>query len=265
MANETPRVLIVEDEPDMRNLVAEVLRAYGFEPTQAATGEEALQRIAQGPPDAIILDLMLPGLSGYELCRRLKGARDTHLIPVVMLTALDRSIDRRHGYESGADYYMTKPFSPEGLVSRLRACLERCREAREAGAPFSIVLDLATGVASLQGLNALATALYCRTEFTPEAIETLRAGLIRLAILGEKSALSHGGVAPARLSADLDDQRLRLAFGAATEGGDQFLATHLAPEAARPAGFPDAGILDRVYGETADGILEKALAPRGEG
>ena len=261
MGNGKPRVLIVEDEPDMNNLVAEVLRAYGFEPVQAATGEEALRVVAQAPPDAVILDLMLPGLSGYELCRRLKGARETHAIPVLMLTALDRNVDRRHGYESGADYYMTKPFSPEGLVSRLQGCLDRCREAAQATAPLSLATELTAAVGSLRGINALATALYCRTALAPEAIETLRSGLIRIAGLAEKWALGHGGVAPVRLAIDLDDRRVRLAFTPAAEGAGQFLAAHLTPDAAIPAGFTDAGIVDRIYSENTGLVLEKSLVP----
>jgi len=256
------RVLIVEDEPDINNLVAEVLRAYRFEPLQAATGEEALQRIAQDTPDAVILDLIRPGLSGNEAGRRLKGARQTHPIPILMLTALDRSVDRCHGYESGADDYMTKPFSPEGLIAHLEGCLAHGREAIRTEGPLSFTLELTVTVGCLRGINLLATALYSRTTLAPEAIEALRSGLIRIAHLAERWALGHGGVTPARLAIDVDDRRARLDFSPAAEGGAEFLATHVAADASTPTGLTDAGILDRVYRENDDVIFEKALGAR---
>jgi len=128
--HDRPRVLVVEDEPDMNNLLADVLRAFDFQPVQAADGREALDRLGEQRPDAVILDLMLPGMSGYELCRRLKTSGETAPIPVLILTALDRETDRRTAYEAGADDYMTKPFAPETLIERLRACLREARRAR---------------------------------------------------------------------------------------------------------------------------------------
>jgi len=122
-ARDRPRVLVVEDEPDMNNLLAEVLRAFGFEPVQAADGRQALDRLCEQPPDAVLLDLMLPGMSGYELCRRLKTSEETASIPVLILSALDRQPDRQAAFQAGADDYMTKPFAPETLIERLRECL----------------------------------------------------------------------------------------------------------------------------------------------
>jgi len=107
----------------MNNLLAEVLRAFGFEPVQAADGRQALDRLCEQPPDAVLLDLMLPGMSGYELCRRLKTSEETASIPVLILSALDRQPDRQAAFQAGADDYMTKPFAPETLIERLRECL----------------------------------------------------------------------------------------------------------------------------------------------
>ncbi|HOI55836.1 MAG TPA: response regulator, partial [Phycisphaerae bacterium] len=108
-------MLVVEDEPVMNELVSEILRFSGFDPIRAATGEQALDLCRETVPDAALLDIMLPGISGYEVCRRLKTSRRTNLVPVVMLTALDRRDDHIHGIRVGADQYVTKPFEPETL------------------------------------------------------------------------------------------------------------------------------------------------------
>jgi len=122
-----PRVLVVEDEPDMNRLLALVLRAFGMEPVPALDAEEALRRLGEGPVDAVLLDLMLPGMSGYDLCRRLKADPATRAVPVVILTALDQPEHRRRALEAGADDYLTKPFDPEVLAARLRAALKTAR------------------------------------------------------------------------------------------------------------------------------------------
>jgi DNA-binding response OmpR family regulator len=262
MVNETPpRILIVEDEPDMNNLLADVLRAYGFEPVQAADAEAALGVIAQRPPDAILLDLMLPGMSGLELCRRLKSERATRLIPIVILTALDRSIDRRHGFETGADDYLTKPFTPEGLISRLRADMQRCGEIRDACGQLEITLDLSASLEDLKAANTLATCLYCRTDLAPDQIEALRAGLVRLSEAAGRWAVRHGSLSPVQLTAAVGDQRMLLKFRAIAESGNAFLAEHLDAEAAVPASLTDAGIIDSLTIVNSEVLLEKILPP----
>ncbi|HUW99663.1 MAG: response regulator, partial [Phycisphaerae bacterium] len=243
-AEKPPRVLIVEDEPDMNKLLAEVLSAYGFAPISAGTGEEALEYIAKHRPDAILLDLMLPGLSGYELCRRLKTSRDTNPIPVLILTALDRASDRRLGYETGADDYMTKPFSPEGLISRLQACLDR-RLTGEAKAPLEMVLEPGTSLAALRGVNLLATALYCRTTLATEAIEALRAGLARLTDAAAKWADRHHGQPPAQVLVHLDGRLLVLEWRPGAEGAEAFLAEHLGEGSETVASWFASGAVDR--------------------
>ena len=259
MADENrPRVLIVEDEPDMNKLLADVLSAYGFSPIAAGTGEEALRQVADQRPDAIILDLMLPGLSGYELCRRLKHQRDTNPIPVLILTALDRAQDRRLGYETGADDYMTKPFSPEGLISRLQACLDR-RLTGEAKAPLEMVLEPGASLAALRAINLLATALYCRTALPAEAIEALRTGLSRLADAAAKWADRHHGQAPVRAHVRLDARRLVLDWQPAAPEAGAFLADHLGEKSPPVRSWLAAGAVDR-RGESGAGVrFEKDL------
>jgi two-component system phosphate regulon response regulator PhoB len=122
----TERILIVEDEPDLVATLTFKLRAEGFEPLAAATGREALEKARRDPmPDLVLLDVMLPDLSGTQICRDLKMDDRTRRIPVVMLTARGEEIDRVVGFEVGADDYVTKPFSLRELVLRLRAVLRR--------------------------------------------------------------------------------------------------------------------------------------------
>lgn len=124
-----PRVLVVEDEPDIAALIAYQLTREGFRVETAGTGPEALQAISRDIPDLVVLDRMLPGLSGDEVLQRLKEEAATSNIPVLVLTAKREQEDRIKGLELGADDYLTKPFSPRELVLRVQAILRRVREA----------------------------------------------------------------------------------------------------------------------------------------
>jgi two-component system phosphate regulon response regulator PhoB len=122
---QAPLVLIVEDERDLVRLLEFNLRAAGFETAAAYGGEQALQYVRQRLPDLIVLDLMLPDLSGNEVCRQLKSSPRTRPVPVLMLTARGEEVDRVVGFELGADDYVAKPFSVRELVLRIRAILRR--------------------------------------------------------------------------------------------------------------------------------------------
>jgi DNA-binding response OmpR family regulator len=120
-----PQILIVEDEEPLRILLRYNLEAEGYEVTAAATGDEAETLIEESPPDLILLDWMLPGLSGIELCRRLRARPQTRQVPVIMLTARGEEAERVRGLVTGADDYVVKPFSAEHLEARIRAVLRR--------------------------------------------------------------------------------------------------------------------------------------------
>ena len=124
-------VLVVEDEPDIRNLIALHLARDGFRCRTAATGAEALRAVKFSPPDLVILDLMLPEMDGLEVCRRLRQEPDSAAVPIIMLTAKTDEVDRVLGLEMGADDYVAKPFSPKELVARVRAVLRRTRPRRD--------------------------------------------------------------------------------------------------------------------------------------
>jgi two-component system phosphate regulon response regulator PhoB len=124
-----PRVLVVEDEADIAALIAYQLTREGFRVETAGSGPEALGAVGREIPDLVVLDRMLPGLSGDEVLARLKSEAATSGIPVLMLTAKREQEDRIEGFELGADDYLTKPFSPRELVLRARAILRRVQES----------------------------------------------------------------------------------------------------------------------------------------
>jgi len=128
MAGE-PLVLVVEDEPAQREVLAYNIRAEGYQVATAESGDEALELVRETPPDVIILDWMLPHLSGIEVCRQLKVSGATARIPVIMLSARSEETDRVRGLETGADDYVTKPYSLAELLARVRTQLRRVRPA----------------------------------------------------------------------------------------------------------------------------------------
>jgi two-component system, OmpR family, phosphate regulon response regulator PhoB len=118
-------VLVVDDERDLVRLLEHNLRESGFETAVAYSGEQALQQVQERVPDLVVLDVMLPDISGTEVCRQLKASPKTRSVPVVMLTARAQEIDRVVGFEVGADDFVPKPFSIRELVLRIRAILRR--------------------------------------------------------------------------------------------------------------------------------------------
>jgi len=121
-------VLIVEDEKDIVKMLEYNLKKEGLQTLSACNGEDALDMAARQHPDLVILDLMLPGIDGLEVCKNLKGNTKTASIPVIMLTAKSQESDKIVGLELGADDYMTKPFSPRELIARIKAVLRRVKE-----------------------------------------------------------------------------------------------------------------------------------------
>jgi DNA-binding response OmpR family regulator len=123
------RILIVEDDLTVAEVVVDYLRHAGLEPRHALDGQSALEVAATWRPDLVVLDLMLPGVGGLEVCRQLREGRDPQgPLPVIMLTALGEESDRVRGLEGGADDYVTKPFSPRELTARVQAAIRRRRK-----------------------------------------------------------------------------------------------------------------------------------------
>lgn len=151
-----PRILVVEDEPDIAALVAYQLTRAGYRVETAANGAEAVSAIDRTIPDLLILDRMVPEISGDEVLRRVRDEPATRTVPVLMLTARREQEDRIEGLELGADDYLTKPFSPRELVLRVQAILRRTEQgATETGGKIlragPLVLDLTAHLATLSG------------------------------------------------------------------------------------------------------------------
>lgn len=127
-----PYILVVEDETPLVTLLRYNLEEAGFEVGEATDGEEALISVRERRPDLVVLDWMLPAVSGIEVCRQLRRRRETRDVPVIMLTAKSEETDRVRGLDSGADDYVTKPFSPKELIARVRAVLRRTRPSVSA-------------------------------------------------------------------------------------------------------------------------------------
>ncbi len=129
-----PSVLVVEDEPAQREVLSYNLTAQGFRVRQAENGEEALVMVAEEAPDIIVLDWMLPSVSGIEVCRRLKSRAETKGLPIIMLSARSEETDLVRGLETGADDYMVKPYSVAELIARVRSQLRRARPSSQGEA-----------------------------------------------------------------------------------------------------------------------------------
>jgi phosphate regulon transcriptional regulator PhoB len=162
-------VLVVEDEPDIRSLIVHHLERDGYRCRTAASGGEALARVRSSAPDLIVLDLMLPGMDGLEVCRRLRGDPATAAVPIIMLTAKADEVDRIVGLEMGADDYLAKPFSTKELVARVRAVLRRARPGEAPSRP------LAVGAVSLDPARHAVTVAGKTVELTPKEFDLLHA------------------------------------------------------------------------------------------
>jgi phosphate regulon transcriptional regulator PhoB len=161
-------VLVVEDEPDIRSLIVHHLEREGFRCRTATSGGEALARVRATAPDLIVLDLMLPGMDGLELCRRVRADPATAALPIIMLTAKADEVDRVVGLEVGADDYLAKPFSTKELVARVRAVLRRARPG-EAARPLGV------GAVRLDPSRHLVTVDGRPVELTPKEFDLLHA------------------------------------------------------------------------------------------
>jgi two-component system alkaline phosphatase synthesis response regulator PhoP len=149
-----PRIILIEDEKDIVELVRYNFRKEGFDLASFASGREALEELRRNPPDLVLLDIMLPDLDGFEICKRLRSEDRLRSLPVIFLTAKGEELDRILGLEIGADDYVVKPFSPRELVARAKAVLrrqERSAEKREVIEAQGLRLDSRTQEVTVRG------------------------------------------------------------------------------------------------------------------
>ncbi|MGA6828406.1 response regulator transcription factor [Nitrospira sp. NS4] len=156
------KVLIVEDEADIARLVKIYLEKEGFRTLHANTGGEGLRLTRSEHPDMIVLDLMLPEMDGLELCKKVRSAPETALLPIIMLTAKSEESDTIVGLELGADDYISKPFSPKGLVARVKALfrrLERANDTKHTSYSYGpLIMDLSRHEVIVEGKEVTLTA-----------------------------------------------------------------------------------------------------------
>jgi len=164
----TPEVLVVEDEPDIQALIVHHLTRDGFRCRTARDGAAALAQLRAGVPDLVVLDLLLPGIDGLELTRRLRAEPAWTKLPIIMVTAKSDEVDRIIGLELGADDYIGKPFSPKELLARVRAVLRRARPTEEEHA-------LSSGGVTLDAARHRVTVGGAPVELTPKEFDLLHA------------------------------------------------------------------------------------------
>ena len=155
------RILVAEDDPDIGNLLGHYLKKAGFTATVVTSGRDVMPQIKRDAPDLVVLDIMLPGLDGLEVCRAIRADPNSAAIPIIMLTARGEESDRIVGLELGADDYITKPFSPNEVVARIRALLRRAHRAAPADNRLSygsLTVDVDRHVVKVAGDEVKLTA-----------------------------------------------------------------------------------------------------------
>lgn len=164
------KILIVDDEPHIIELVKFNLEIEGFKIIEASDGSQALEIAHTQKPDLIILDLMLPGIDGWQVCKELRAAKDTQYIPIIMLTARSEEIDKILGLEIGADDYITKPFSPMELTARVKAVLRRA--ANSGNTENENIIKIGGITIDTEKYEVLINGV--KQEFTPKEFELLK-------------------------------------------------------------------------------------------
>ena len=167
-------VLIVDDERDTNDILASLLQARNFEPIQLFAGAEAAAVARERRPELILLDLMLPDVDGFTICDRLKRDRETNLIPILMVTALDDARHRAAGVRVGANGYLTKPFAPDDLFRAIDDALAWRREHERRGTSGEINFDVRSEASYLQQANDLLADLFAHTSLTERQVRELR-------------------------------------------------------------------------------------------
>jgi two-component system OmpR family response regulator len=173
-------VLIVDDEHDTNQLLAELVSARGYRPITLYEGKHVLDSVERLRPDLILMDLMLPDVDGFELCETLKRNRETNLIPILMVTALNDTNHRIHGVRVGANGYLPKPFTPEQLFQAMDEAIVWRDEHSHRGIDGEIRFDVRGEIAYLQQVNDMLTDMYAHTPLTDRQIKDLRQAVMEM-------------------------------------------------------------------------------------
>jgi DNA-binding response OmpR family regulator len=173
-------VLVVDDERDTNDILASLVQAQDYRAVQVFSGAQTLAAITERHPDVILLDLMLPDIDGFELCDRLKRARETNLIPIIMVTALQDAHHRAAGVRVGANGYLTKPFKAEQLYQMIQKALDWGDEHRQRGTTGEINFDIRSELTYLAQANDLLADLFAHTPLTERQIKDLKQAIMEM-------------------------------------------------------------------------------------
>jgi DNA-binding response OmpR family regulator len=173
-------VLVVDDERDTNDILANLVQARGFEPIQVFSGQQARAAVEEHVPDLILLDLMLPDSDGFELCDRFKRARETNLIPIVMVTALQDAHHRAAGVRVGANGYLIKPFTPAQLYEMIEAALAWHDEHRARGTTGEINFDVRSELTYLSQASDMLADLFAHTPLTDRHVKDLKQAVMEM-------------------------------------------------------------------------------------
>jgi DNA-binding response OmpR family regulator len=173
-------VLIVDDERDTNDILASFVRSRGFEPIQLYAGAQVKSAIAEHKPALILLDVMLPDVDGFAVCDALKRDRETNLIPVIMVTALQEDHHRVAGVRVGANGYLAKPFTPEGLFKAMDEAIAWHDEHRKRGTSGEINFDIRSELTYLQQANDMLADLFAHTPLTDRQIKDLKQAVMEM-------------------------------------------------------------------------------------
>lgn len=174
------RILVVEDDPDLCDLLCDLLNTQGYRAEAVQDGAAAIRRVADACPDAVVLDVMLPEMDGFQVCQALKFHRETNLIPILMLTALDSAEARQRGLRVGADRYLTKPFQPDELLRQLRGTIEHRRSLETGKVRTHVRLQMQSDAQLREQLNDLLSELFQHTPLPEEEAARIRCAALEM-------------------------------------------------------------------------------------
>jgi len=172
--------LIVEDNPDTNEIMAQQVQLRDYEPIQAFTGEDGLHKAERYRPDVMLLDLMLPELNGFEVCRRLRTHAETCMIPIVMVTALAEDENRVAGYRVGANCYVTKPYSVDALFRAMDRAVQWKRDLVSRRVEREITIDLSSDTKYLQDITTMLVSLLTQTSLGETEVGHIRQALLEM-------------------------------------------------------------------------------------
>ncbi len=207
-----PTALIVEDEPEANKLLGMLLRLRGYQTESAFTGEEALQLVAKAQPDVIFLDLMLPDINGYEICKILKSSRGTSLIPLVVITARIADENRIESFCIGADDYIAKPYTPHRIFQAVEQAVHWFDQSRSGQIQVSISFDHGDDGEILRRLGQFRSLVFARTALSLEAVAQLSRVIKEIWCVADELARGCPGDHITTLTYTLTAERLVLEF-----------------------------------------------------